>query len=1030
MKNKRKGIIYFIILMLTFTLGVACSSGDVSVGDHVYPARQMPLTKQVLLITSHHEGHERTRQLISGIKKECFDAGLEVNMQLIYLDSRREGETLAYTFREARINELLRNQIELIIALDQEACNLLFTNDYFLQKKIPVICCAPTPLVAPMYLNHVTGVVGMMDYKSVYLAGKKLFPFTSHVYVISDHSAQGQLQKAIAQEQLSEFQDSVTFCWGVGERESVDDLVDILVNLPPYSLVLMTYWEYDGQGEYRSPEIYHPVFARMCPVPVLIALDNAVGLGCLGGYVTTGSEQGVIAGKKAVAILKGEELSKMPVDTLVGQPVFDARSMGRWKVPYGNLPDGSRIVNQESGIMELYGDRILWEALLVLGLIVLLMLCVIFYYRYHSFRKLSKRLEQKTERLNLSLEQKKEVLTHALTSVKEGVIVVDRQCRIIDINHFAFERLDCVWDVTGRLFNEVCELAGRRDKGESLLNRMLEKVMEEGKKYDLPAESTIVTAQGSIRNVEATVSPLFGENKEVVGAVMVARDIVQELRHENFMNMSIEILQFYTWVINIDRNIWEFGSEFSKTGAKAEQFSSYDNFLSRIHPDDRQEFKERYDVIRDQESNTHTILFRIDFAGTGNYEWWESQGMRQETILPNGDVMHYLYGISVNVHKHKETEKHLEEAMQKAEVADRQKTVFLANMAHEIRTLLNSIVGFANLLCDEHCAPEEKEGYRDTINYNNQMLLNLLNNVLDLTRIEAGLTSMHLQPCDINELMDTVIKSHKIALPEGVLLVKEGVPTHLIVESDPLKLTQVFSNLVQNAINYTRYGKITLKAQVSYDKKWIEFSVSDTGRGIEQEHVDHLFDRFYKVSEDMNGSGLGLPICRAILKMLGGSIRAESEIDRGTTVFFKIPNIGMEIDSREEKEQVSEKPLVQVRGDKKRLLIAEDTDSNFLLLKALLKKEYHLERANDGEEAIEMFKENRYDAILMDMKMPRKDGIEATIEIRKYSAIPIIAQTAYAFDSDRQRCIDAGCTDFISKPIKPEELHRILRKYL
>lgn len=400
-----------------------------------------------------------------------------------------------------------------------------------------------------------------------------------------------------------------------------------------------------------------------------------------------------------------------------------------------------------------------------------------------------------------------------------------------------------------------------------------------------------------------------------------------------------------------------------------------------------------------------------------------------KTHIPLVGRVPLIIGISWDITNVQNIEQELIQARIKAEQSDRLKSAFLANMSHEIRTPLNAIVGFSRLMTTTDNREDEKL-YSEIINQNSDVLLQLINDILDLSKIEAGTFEYIKQPMDLGEMCRNVYEIHKGRVQEGVTLTLDNENDSLMINEDKNRILQLITNLITNAIKFTYEGEIHFGFKLKKD--YIDFYVKDTGIGISEEKLSHIFGRFVMLNSFVQGTGLGLAICQMIVEKMGGAITVESELHEGSTFRFTIPydmyNKQEKFKKNAEREQhlkVAIKSL-QLRT----LLVAEDVDSNFLLMNTVLGKKYKLIRARDGREAVDMYKENHPDLIFMDIKMPYMDGLEATRLIRGYSKdIPIIALTAFAFESDRERAIEAGCNDYLTKPVSQEAIEKILDKY-
>lgn len=366
----------------------------------------------------------------------------------------------------------------------------------------------------------------------------------------------------------------------------------------------------------------------------------------------------------------------------------------------------------------------------------------------------------------------------------------------------------------------------------------------------------------------------------------------------------------------------------------------------------------------------------------------------------------------------KTTEIELRKAKEKAEESDRLKSAFLANMSHEIRTPLNAIVGFSDLLASTE-DPDEREEYVGIINTNNELLLQLINDILDLAKIEAGTLDFVPMNVDINQLLSDIEQTSRIKAKSTVEVLFEDKAAHCIIRTDKNRLSQVITNFLNNAIKFTNEGSIRFGYRIREND--LHFYVTDTGTGIKEEELNKIFERFVKLNSFVQGTGLGLSICHTIINKLGGEIGVESEYGKGSTFWFTLPKEVL-VSMQEEEKKSRQVVYIDEYKKKATLLIAEDNESNYILFSAML-KEYNLLYARDGKEAIELYHKYYPDLILMDIKMPIMDGYQAVAEIRKTDQhVPIIAVTANAFAEDEQRVYNSGFNGYIPKPIKASEL--------
>ncbi len=398
-----------------------------------------------------------------------------------------------------------------------------------------------------------------------------------------------------------------------------------------------------------------------------------------------------------------------------------------------------------------------------------------------------------------------------------------------------------------------------------------------------------------------------------------------------------------------------------------------------------------------------------------------------------------------SVNKHLvDTNKALSEAKQKSEDADRLKSTFLSNMSHEIRTPLNSIVGFSSLLSARENTEEEQERFIKLINSNSDQLLRLINDILDLSRTEAGEFSIHKELFQVQEVFVEIANNfqHNSRKPDVNIKISEFANRHtLIINSDPVRFRQIFNNLIYNALKFTDKGYIEFGFDLNHPKE-VTFYVKDTGIGIPEEHLDNVFERFWKRGDDKSkiysGTGLGLAITKKLCEKLGGKIWLVSKVGKGTTFYFTHPLFLAQSDTFSSSTNLKSRSLKQsthFKGNGKIIAIAEDEKDNLNLLKQILAKyQFKVLSFRNGKELVDFMDQDpslSIELILMDIKMPVMDGTRAAEIVKsKNPTIPIVAQTAYALSDDLKKIKSKYFDDYITKPINQRLLMEKLRKFL
>jgi len=571
---------------------------------------------------------------------------------------------------------------------------------------------------------------------------------------------------------------------------------------------------------------------------------------------------------------------------------------------------------------------------------------------------------------------------------------------------------------------------------EKIKNTFLKQLFENGelKDFDVPLKDKDDRLIYCSVNIKIETSS-DGAPIKAIGSL---RDITErKLAREHISKLERAVEQSPSSVVitDLDGNIEYVNPKFTEiTGYTREEVLGQNPRIMKSGAHDKELYKNLWDAIRTGNEWRGEFLNRRK-DGTTFWEMASISPVRNDL----GQTTHYI-AIKEDITERKNIEQQLLEAKERAEESDRLKSAFLANMSHEIRTPMNAILGFSEILQHEGIQPEDRQEYIKLINDKGNDLMNIISDLIDISRIEAGdmkLVKTHIKIKDmILELFDQVNKEKALKGKDEVQVryrIQDDAEYSIL--SDKNRLRQVFNNLLGNALKFTDEGYIEVGFEILDEH--VRFYVKDSGIGITTENQKVIFERFRQednsYTRQHGGTGLGLAISKQIVELLGGEIDVESKPDHGANFYFTLP-----LERREEPLPSGVKvdhPRYQnnLKLAEKKILIAEDDSSNYMFLESLLRStEAALIWARNGQQAVDIHAErNDIDLILMDIRLPEMNGLLATKKIRSTNQdIPIIALTAFAFADDREKSMEAGCTEHLSKPVKIEELKRVLQKYL
>ncbi len=581
----------------------------------------------------------------------------------------------------------------------------------------------------------------------------------------------------------------------------------------------------------------------------------------------------------------------------------------------------------------------------------------------------------------------------------------------------------------------------------------------------IPSMFRIKHKQGQYVFIEAIGINMLA-NKAINGIVLVSKDITERITSEKLLKYSeeryrITIEQTGQLVYDLDipssQIIWS-GAVEQLTGYSHQEFQSVNlnGWINMLHPNDQENL-----LTLLNEAIAHLGHYNVEYRfkiKNGEYIFVEDNGI----VLPdeNGKALRMLGSMKDISDRKKaefalklksneieiqneeyqqlneeliQTNEFLIQAKKRAEESDRLKTAFLTNISHEIRTPMNGILGFAELLKLPDLSEQKNEEFVNLIEQSGLRMLNIINDIVDIAKIESGQIQFQYQQTQVNDIIKQL---HAFFRPEaekkGISLSFEmGLPNNLsIIETDQTKLNQILTNLLKNALKFTGSGSIHFGYHLTGNM--LEFFVNDTGIGIYPEQKEVIFERFIQgsmsLTRNYEGAGLGLSISKSYVEKFGGKIWFESEVGKGTSFFFNMPYNLQYIN------QIEIQPELAVNKDLQNIniLVVEDDENSMIYLKEILENnKNNLFFATDGHQAVETIKKRRdIHIVLMDIKMPIMDGFEATRQIKQLNPdIIIIAQTAFAAADDRKKAIQAGCDDYISKPIKRDDLMLLISKY-
>lgn len=835
-------------------------------------------TYNVLFIQSYTKNTPWHSLLTENLENGLDKGGVKANITTEYLNADY-WSFASECFIMRRICERARQRkTDLIVTSSDEAFFTLTHCGDSLPYQIPVVVSGikyPDERVFERMPN-VSGYVSKTDFDVLLDAAVRMFPSRRELVCLSDSSFLSLKGVKAVEESWERIKSNYP------EHElKVLNVQAKSLN----SIITSICYDYNAYKHIVIAPKWIPFLSLKLKAPVFTSQNLAMTNGVLCVYDAVPGEDAFAAGRQAASILKGKSPASLEVKDFGGKLLFDYKQLQFFRVDTNRAESKGIILNIP--LMERYRVWFILFYSLIVGALVLL---VAWLFRANR-RESRKRIHAQTRLLiQHRLVEQRDEFDNIFCSIRDGLITYDTDLRIHFVNRPLLQMLGLSSETYTSRFYEG-QMAGSIFRiymnGENILQDLLKKVRTGKRPIPIPEKAFMQeNHQGTYFPVSGEVVPIFA-NEKMTGMAIVCRNISEEEMQRRFFNMAVEESSIYPWQYNMHMNRFHFpGGLLRRFGYTDDtDLLARDEMDTLIHPEDLLHTRRNFDAILLGNEINSRMSFRLKSVD-GSYEWWEFRSTAYDGLTV--DTPYMVLGVCQSIQRYKDTEEALIAARDRALQADKLKSAFLANMSHEIRTPLNAIVGFSDLLVEAEDIEERKE-YVKIVRNNNELLLQLITDILDLSKIEAGTFDFTYGDVNVNLLCENIVRSMEMKVSEGVALVFDSnLPQYHLI-SDRNRLHQVISNFVNNAIKFTSQGSIRVGYQMKGEE--LEFYVQDTGIGIDKEQQLHIFERFVKLNSFVPGTGLGLAICQSIIEQLGGRIGVDSEPGKGSRFWFRLPGV-------------------------------------------------------------------------------------------------------------------------------------------
>lgn len=839
-------------------------------------------THKVLFIQSYNPFAKVSSDLTRGLKDGLKKSGLKVQLTVEYLDAT-QWEMKQEQLIMRRICQRARERgVDLIVTSGDEAYyTLTHCGDSLGYQRPLLIAGVKYPdweLLDSM--SNVTGYTAVPKFMEILNEAHRLFPERTKVICLGEAgfmAQQGDRELRLVWDQFVEAHPNYSLTSINVDEAQPWRIIEAVCNAAHTrnTLVIIPKW---------TP--FLAIVSKNSKAPVYACQNRALTNGVLGVYDLESYRKMVPVGERVAQILRGHAPSEFPIEDYPNFFRYDYKQLKYFHVDEDLAAQGGEIHNVP--VAEKYFAPFI---LMTLALVVVLILVVVWLSRQNrkeAHRRMEAQMRLETQQ---QLVEQRDEFDDILASISDALITYDTGLHIRYINT-AFKRLlDLPQEWRQPIFYEGRKAGGVFSifqKGENILLSLLQQAMDEQRPIALPDKCFLQPLHRTdYFPVAGEVTPIFAGDK-LTGVAVSFRSTQEEQIQESFLNIAVEESGIYPWWYDLEKQLFYFPqSLLSSFGQTAENGAlTLEQMRSLIYEEDREMVATLFRKSLLSRENQWMVIRLIHGVQT---EWWEMRLHFLEGVTPG--VTYRVVGVCQSVQRFKDAEAALVKARDKAMQTDQLKSAFLANMSHEIRTPLNSIVGFSNLLKDfDQFSREEVMQFIDTINNNCDMLLALINDVLDLARIESGSMEFDFDEYNLKGIIQQVHAAHNYRLPSNLQLLMECPEGDgIVIRTDLNRLKQVFNNLISNARKFTYEGSITLGYRVDEAEHKAVIFVKDTGCGMSPEVMSHIFERFYKGDAFRQGAGLGLSICHTIVEQLQGEIKVSSEEGKGSCFEVWLP---------------------------------------------------------------------------------------------------------------------------------------------